>query len=200
MKKEFNDTGLCLQNRHYMVDLTRKLDTAFEMIEKGKYFVINRPRQYGKTTILEMIYNTLDRNSYLPIFLSFETGGDECYINLERFSKFFLEQIYKSLKIKEQIPVIDNFKDFSDEITRINEMYEKKIVLLIDEIDKSSNNDLFINFLAMLRNKYLVRHREKTFHSIILAGLHDIKTLKLKLRPDDKAQYNSPWNIAAEFK
>lgn len=34
---------------------------------------------------------------------------------------------------------------------------------------------------------------------MILAGVYDIKNLKLKLRPDAVHQYNSPWNIAAEF-
>ncbi len=49
----------------------------------------------------------------------------------------------------------------------------------------------------MLRNKYLLRNAEKddTFSSVILAGVHDIKTLKLKLRPDKEQKYNSPWNI-----
>ncbi len=52
----------------------------------------------------------------------------------------------------------------------------------------------------MLRNKYLERYSFKTFHAIVLAGVHDVKSLKLKLRPDDEQKYNSPWNIAAEFK
>jgi hypothetical protein len=51
-----------------------------------------------------------------------------------------------------------------------------------------------------LRNKYLTRAVIKTFHSVVLAGVHDVKSLKLKLRPDDEKKYNSPWNIAAEFK
>ena len=83
--------------------------------------------------------------------------------------------------------------DFSDTI-------DKKIVLLIDEVDKSSNNQLFISFLAMLRNLYLNRTNEPTFHSVILAGLHDVKSLKLKIRRDEEQTFNSPWNIAAEFK
>jgi hypothetical protein len=37
------------------------------------------------------------------------------------------------------------------------------------------------------------------FQSIILAGVHDIKNLKSKIRPDSEHTYNSPWNIAAEF-
>jgi len=34
---------------------------------------------------------------------------------------------------------------------------------------------------------------------VILAGVHDIKTLKIKLRPDEEQKYNSPWNIATDF-
>jgi hypothetical protein len=35
---------------------------------------------------------------------------------------------------------------------------------------------------------------------VILAGVHDVKTLKLKLRPDEEQKFNSPWNIASDFK
>jgi len=73
-------------------------------------------------------------------------------------------------------------------------------VLLIDEVDKSSNNQLFVSFLGVLRNKYLERDRFPTFHSVVLVGIHDVRTLKLKLRPDAERKYNSPWNIAANFK
>ena len=54
----------------------------------------------------------------------------------------------------------------------------------------------------MLRNKFLASREgeDVTFHSVILAGLHDIKSLKLKIRPDGEKKYNSPWNIAVDFK
>lgn len=51
----------------------------------------------------------------------------------------------------------------------------------------------------MLRRKYLARKAEPTFQSVILAGVYDIKNLKLKIRPQEEHQYNSPWNIAADF-
>ena len=35
---------------------------------------------------------------------------------------------------------------------------------------------------------------------MILAGVYNIKNLKLKLRPESEHPYNSPWNIAADFK
>ena len=38
-----------------------------------------------------------------------------------------------------------------------------------------------------------------TFKSVILAGLYDVKSLKLKIRSEEEAKYNSPWNIAVDF-
>jgi formamidopyrimidine-DNA glycosylase len=59
----------------------------------------------------------------------------------------------------------------------------KDIILMIDEVDKSSNNQLFLDFLGMLRSKYLFEQQSQdlTFKSVILAGVHDVKNLKLKL-------------------
>jgi len=53
----------------------------------------------------------------------------------------------------------------------------------------------------MLRNKYLVARgrRDITFHSVVFVGVHDIKTQKQKIRPEEESQYNSPWNIVADF-
>lgn len=67
-----------------------------------------------------------------------------------------------------------------------------------DEVDKSSDNQIFLSFLGLLREKYLKCQQGKdvTFHSIILAGVYDIKTLKLKLHPQEESKYNSLWNIA----
>ncbi len=72
-------------------------------------------------------------------------------------------------------------------------------MLMIDEVDSASNNQVFIDFLAQLRVYYLNRESRPIFHSVILAGVYDIKNLKLKIRPDEEHQYNSPWNIAADF-
>ena len=39
----------------------------------------------------------------------------------------------------------------------------------------------------------------KTFQSVILAGVTDVKHLKAKIRDDEGAKENSPWNIASDF-
>ena len=46
---------------------------------------------------------------------------------------------------------------------------------------------------------YLDRESHPIFQSIILAGVYDIKNLKLNTRPEEQHQYNSPWNIAMPF-
>ncbi len=71
---------------------------------------------------------------------------------------------------------------------------------MIDEVDSATNNRVFVDFLSKLRECYLNRKKSPIFHSVILAGVYDIKNLKLKIHPDEVQQYNSPWNIAADFK
>ena len=95
----------------------------------------------------------------------------------------------------------DPFDYLSEKITTLCEMSDKEIVLMIDEVDKSSDNQIFLHFLGMLRNKYLdyKDDGDMTFKSVILAGVYDVKNMKLKLRPDQEKKYNSPWNIAVDF-
>ena len=70
---------------------------------------------------------------------------------------------------------------------------------MIDEVDSACNNQVFVDFLAQLRSYYLYRDKMPIFHSVILVGVYSIKNLKLKLRQESEHQYNSPWNIAADF-
>ncbi len=51
MCKRFNTAGLCYREEHYMVDMKGRLEETKALIDRGGYFVINRARQYGKTTM-----------------------------------------------------------------------------------------------------------------------------------------------------
>ena len=77
---------------------------------------------------------------------------------------------------------------------------DKPIVLMIDEVDSASNNQVFLDFLGQLRAQYINRFQQPAFKSVILAGVYDVKNLRHKIRPDEEHKYNSPWNIAADFK
>ena len=56
----------------YMVDITERLEIIRGMVAKGNYFCINRGRQYGKTTTLTALQNTLEKLGYTVFSLSFE--------------------------------------------------------------------------------------------------------------------------------
>ena len=88
-----------------------------------------------------------------------------------------------------------------EDLNHICRLSGRPVVLMIDEVDSASNNQVFLDFLAQLRGYYLEREARGTvtFQSVILAGLYDIKSLKAKIRPDDAQKTNSPWNIAADF-
>lgn len=218
MIRKFNDVGLCVPHRHYMVDISPKIEQIVRMIDLGEYFTINRPRQFGKTTVLGELANQLNGdNQYLALNISFEDIDTETYQYQERFIRAFLYILmieFEAMALLEQAAFVQQHLDqvtdmltLSHFITQLvhNAPLDKAVVLFIDEVDKSSNNQLFLDFLGTLRKKYLRRNagKEDTFQSVILAGVHDIKTLKAKLRTSSLSSeggYNSPWNIAVDFK
>lgn len=209
MEKYFNTTGLCVPEYHYMVNIDNKIEQINKLITRGKYFTINRPRQFGKTTTINELEKKLE-NDYLLISLSFEGIGDAIFNDEKMFSKKFIELMVDCIEFQNEELAgillelgrsVENLSDLSKVISRYIKGINKDTILIIDEVDKSSNNQLFLSFLGMLRNKYLLRDkgRDYTFKSVILVGVHDVKTLKLKLRDNSEQKYNSPWNIAVDF-
>jgi hypothetical protein len=209
--KEFNVTGVCIPQQHYMVDITNKLNQIEKLVNNGRYFTINRPRQYGKTTAIYLLAKELRKKDYLVLKMSFEGLGSKVFANETLFINSFIREIKRNLRLREKQDLLefieennnlDNVNDLGYFITDFIRKADQKVILMIDEVDKSSNNQLFLDFLGVLRNKYLLAKEgeDYTFHSVILAGVHDVKNLKLKLRPAEERKYNSPWNIAIDFK
>ena len=215
-KKRFNVTGTCVPAKDYMVDISEKLDAIKELIDYEEYFTINRGRQYGKTTTLYMLAQEL-RDEYVVIRMSFERAmNDDFFKDTVSFCQGFLEKIYDSLIVmgyeeafsaRWKNPEVKDFEMLSKHITQLCQ--KEAVVLMIDEVDKASNNVLFLGFLSLLRSKFLSRREglDFTFHTVILAGVYDIKNIKLKMINEGLHQpaqsegkiYNSPWNIAVDF-
>lgn len=205
-----------MPDKHYMVDIAGKLSEIIKLIEEEAYFTINRSRQYGKTTTLAALFRKL-KDEYIVLRLSFEGAGSGAFQSDEKFVMYFIRSVAKAMKYTSQSIEImeqwenkedyrredyaDAFEYLSDKITWLCENSEKEILLFADEVDKTSDNQIFLNFLGMLRNKYLSRQEgmDATFKNVILAGVYDIKNLKLKLRPEAERKYNSPWNVAVDF-
>jgi len=201
-----------------MVDIENRLNEIKILVDKGEYFVINRARQYGKTTTLRALSRFLQKD-YIVVNLDFQKQMSGAKYENEKvfsvaFSKAFLkmfqsyradfsESMDEKLKMlksaasdgKDELELVELFEYLSD----ICAVSEKPVILMIDEVDSAVNNQVFLDFLAQLRGYYIDRDVTPTFWSVILAGVYDIKNLKGKIQIDGEHRTNSPWNIAAEF-
>ncbi len=213
MARVFNVTGNCDPADHYMVDLSERLDVIRKMISSGQYITVNRARQYGKTTTLHMLRKVLSEEYYVAL-IDFQTSMTRSeFENQNDFALAFalaFSDAMAAWNCPENVREIQNklisavdsaspkfglimlFRYLKD----ICRTADKPVVLMIDEIDRASNNQIFLDFLSLLRGGYIERASVPTFRSVILAGVHDIRNLQLKIRPDSEHRHNSPWNIA----
>ena len=218
--KVFNTTAVCVPENHYMVDLSERVQEIKKLVDAGKYFTINRARQYGKTTTLAALVTVLEKDYYV-VSIDFQDYGDDTFETADSFcrdfSSDFCSILSQQCKDNESnlLSEIDQLEeDVQNDrkkirlftmfraLKRIWDAADKPIILMIDEVDSATNNQLFLDFLASLRSHYLKKEKDpnyKTFQSVILAGVTDVKHLKSKIRPEGEHKENSPWNIAADF-
>ena len=217
MAKIFNVTADCKLDKHYMVNIDGKLASIKKMIDAGDYFTINRARQYGKTTTLRALSRSLQKDYYV-VLLDFQTISNAKF-EVENqfsitFSKLFLRGLamnslsddhqfqfaIKQLELQVQEKRADyELPELFERLADICAASDKPIVLMIDEVDSATNNQVFLDFLAQLRAYYIDRDVQPSFQSVILAGVYDVRNLKRKLRTEEEHKVNSPWNIAADF-
>jgi hypothetical protein len=150
---------------------------------------------------------------YTCISISFQYSDDKMFADEEGFCQGLLTRIHRALlwEHKEEAELwkdenVTSFQKLDFFIT--DRCIDKKIVLIIDESDEASNNNIFVRFLKMLRDKYLMRNAgdDYTFQSVILAGVYDVRNLKQKMvlagnytQSTGESYMNSPWNIAVDF-
>lgn len=216
MGRRFNVNGVCRPEAHYMVSLDARLEKIKVLIDAGEYFAINRSRQSGKTTTLYLLERLLSEQDYTVFSLSFEGLPEEIYAEQAIFCRTFCGLLYDVLDFGEVGGVPDpiretlrqmssgegsaDLRSLSNLISRLCASVKNPVVLMIDEVDQAGDQRMFLDFLGMLRNKYLNRTKRPTFQSVILASVYDIKNLRLKVRPEEEHRFNSPWNISADFK
>lgn len=199
-----------------MVDISSKVMDISKLVDAKKYFTINRARQYGKTTTLTALDRYLSER-YDVISLDFQDVSDAVFKNENTFSKGLAKVLCNtkdSLDIPLNEDMYNQFKSFANDekdmvLNDLFSLFDKwcrensrPLVLIIDEVDSATNNQVFLDFMGMLRSCYLKRQKRpayKTFQSVILAGVTDVKYLKVKIRGDADEKENSPWNIAADF-
>ncbi len=213
--KTFNTTAVCVPSNHYMVDLSERVEEIKKLVDAGKYFAINRARQYGKTTTITALYNSLTAQ-YVVISISFEGIGKDGFKDESTFVREFCRLLIREFRRESRIPestkadvnalfILDSERlklgDLFDVLLDWCDKSETGIILIIDEVDTATNNQVFLDFLAGLRDNYINREakRIKAFRSVILAGVTDVRHLRSKIRDEADSKENSPWNIATDF-
>ncbi len=214
LNKTFNIIGSCFPEENYMINMESRLNEIEKLVDERKYFTINRARQYGKTTLLNLMVKYLS-SKYTVFSISFEGLGDSAFERESSFCGMICKLLYDAIRYDE-VPALEaplkNIIYEAVQSNRIEDLFglsamvsdlcstaKRPVVLMIDEVDQAGGHKVFLDFLGMLRSKYLKRTTRPAFQSVILAGVYDIKNLKQRIRKDEEHQYNSPWNIAADF-
>lgn len=214
MRRYFNTEAQCDPEYHYMVNLNQRLEAIKKLVDRNKYFTVNRARQYGKTTTLLALKEYL-KPDYTVIFLDFQKLSKEVFSGEECFSAAFVRMLREACEMQPDQALSAHISSLNakcgrGEIRTLQQLFEnlipicryasKPVVLIIDEVDTAANNQVFLDFLSQLRAYYINRKNVETFQSVILAGVYDVKNLKLKIRAEESHdKFNSPWNIAAKF-
>lgn len=189
-----------------------------------RLFCDQQGRQFGKTTTLNALEQYL-KDDYIVLALDFQEVSTGDFENEVLFSQTLADKLatafcYVKAEDQEQLKgmLLDFKKDSPNGglsglfecISSMCENSSRPVVLMIDEVDSASNNQVFIDFLAQLRAYYLKRDKMAIFHSVILAGVRmkNIHFSSSKFVQGHKFasnslyehQHNSPWNIAADYK
>jgi len=190
MEKFFNTAGPIIREDNYCIDPLKRInkDEIMTLIAKKRYFILHAPRQTGKTSSLLALQDYINKEGrYKCLYVNIETA-QTARSNVAKGMK----AIISSLDFANSITLGDDFfNQFlldgvdkygeNDVLKRILSLWslnnEKKIILLIDEID-ALVGDTLISVLRQLRSGYA--ERPVSFpQSIILCGVRDVRDYRI---------------------
>ncbi len=166
IKKFFNIAGPVVPGYHYLLPLRLDYEKIHQLIDLRFYFILNAPRQTGKTSaIFQVIERLKSENEFTPLYVNVE-NAQAARGNVKAGIDTILELIKLGIldAYGPQDPALKLFEKITD--NPFNALYEflrewskvvsKPIILFIDEID-SLIGDTLISVLRQLRAGYLAR-------------------------------------------
>jgi len=203
MPKWFNTAGLCVPEKHYMIDPISRLQEVEELIRKEFYFTLHAPRQTGKTTYLYALAQKLNvEGKYIAVVFSCERaayGG----ISVENANEKIIDNIYNAAieQLAEEYrpgnPEEKRYLDLKSYLQTWSRSQTKPLVVFLDEIDSLVDNVL-ISVLRQLRDGY----QSRPVHfpsSVVLVGLRDVREYKAEIRKGQPSMGTaSPFNIKSD--
>ena len=193
----FNTRGPVVAADHYLIPPLERLnrERVQTLIEEKAYFVVQAPRQTGKTTALLALRDFLNRRGYHCTYVNFEVGsaaGEDA----ARAMRAVLGQIASQARsmgdgfvARVWSRVLTEYGPdmaLGELLARWSEVESKPLVLLIDEIDALAGNSLY-TVVRQLRAGYAARPKSLP-HGIVLCGLRDTRDYPL-------ASGASPFNM-----
>ena len=186
-----------IEENCYYVD---KTSIALNLINKGSYYFLSRPRRFGKSLFIDTlsdiflgnkelfkglyIYDKYNFKPYPVIRISFGSGDYSLSDDqIERKIKWILEINEEELNItcnKEK-----NEECFAELIKRAYEKYKEKAVILIDEYDKPildniTNPDKAKFARNILKNFYsVIKDSDKYIKFVFITGVSKFSKLNL---------------------
>ena len=155
-----------------------KTEIAWQLIDRGKYYFLSRPRRFGKSLFIDTlsdlfkgkkelfkglaVYEQWDWSvSYPVINISLNTGSFSTESGIIERILDILDRIKNHLgvscKKKHSIPSC-----FTELIENVYEKYQQKVVILIDEYDKPILDNITHKETALIAREIL-----KSFYSVI---------------------------------
>ena len=176
-KRFFNTSGPCNPDKHYALFRKNLINQGIDFVKGERYFTIWAPRQTGKSTYFRLLKPELEKIGYKVVHINVENFKNVSEVDfLEILNNFVKEDINLNLKARTFAKLFDEIKSIKD----------KKIVLVIDEIE-GLNPAIFNQFLHTIRNLYHFRENH-ALKSVVFVGVSNI----LGVIQDNA----SPFNIA----
>jgi hypothetical protein len=223
--KFFNTCGPCFPDEHYMLPAVERIVGIDDLISSGINFVLQAPRQSGKTTSAHSAVEKINNEGkYYALYCTLEAAG--VFSDIPATISFLCSIIRESL-LKSGIPelqevycdipvfdpgntygvpkmdlVPDTYSSILNVATAVSRTLsaiccklDRELIVFLDEIDRLTG-DVMITFLSNLRSGYVKRKAMKFPRSIALIGTHSIRDFMMESRPDSESNGSAtPFNV-----
>ncbi len=177
-----------------------KTPFAHRLITQGKYYLLSRPRRFGKSLFLDTLSEIFKGNRYLfkglfihdrhdfrphpVIHISFGSGDYSDIESIEKEITYLLKRNQKRLGVS-----CDDHEDaklwFRDLIEATFERHNEKVVILIDEYDKPILDNILDSERAtyardLLKNLYsVIKDSDQFLRFVFITGVSKFSKLSL---------------------
>ena len=203
MPRRFNTAGPNEPEDHYTLPVLARLPEVRRLIDEKLYFVLQAPRQVGKTTTLLALARELTHEGrYVGIMLSMETGAPfsaDAGAAEDAILGSWRDRAEAWLPPELQPPPWPSAAAGHRIAAALNAWAKaapRPLVVFLDEID-ALEDEALLSVLRQLRDGYPNRPRHFPW-SLGLVGLRDVRDYKVSSRPGGRTGSASPFNIKSE--